>query len=182
MQEHTVLDLTPLGIDRQAAIRHRREGIGLRACVVDIPALKDIPLGSGRLIVIGAGRAAVRLVVGRQIRVVGDILLYLQLALGVLARDSVIIAVIVRAVHVVQRIDVAGVITIDIASIVIIPDSILLISVRTICFRRISTSAFREADKVYIVFSFREESILGINTFITRKAHTIVCSVSFLAR
>ena len=116
MQEHTVLDLTPLCIDRQAAIRHRREGIGLRACVVDIPALKDIPLGSGRLIVIGAGRAAVRLVVGRQIRVVGDILLYLQLALGVLARDSVIIAVIVRAVHVVQRIDVARIVAVDRAS------------------------------------------------------------------
>ena len=113
MQEHTVLDLAPLGIDRHTAFGHRREGIGMRACVVDIPALEDIPLGSGRLIVIGAGRAAVRLVVGRQIRAVGDILHYFQLALGVLARDPVPVAVIIRAVHEVQRVDITGIVTID---------------------------------------------------------------------
>ena len=116
VQEYTVLDLTPLGIDREAAVRHRREGIGMRAELVDIPAFKNVSLGCGRLIVIRAGRVAVHLVVGLQIRVVRDVVDYMQLAAAGLARDPVPVAVIIRAVHEVQRIDITGIVTIDRAS------------------------------------------------------------------
>ena len=41
MQEHTVLDLDPLGIDREAALRHSGKGRFHFAGTVSIPAVED---------------------------------------------------------------------------------------------------------------------------------------------
>ena len=42
VEEHAVLDLNPLGIDRHAALRHGIEGVCLGACLVDVPAREDV--------------------------------------------------------------------------------------------------------------------------------------------
>ena len=54
MQEYTVLDLTPLGIYGQAAFRHCRESIWMRACIVYKPAFEHIACRSRRFVVVCA--------------------------------------------------------------------------------------------------------------------------------
>ena len=108
MEEDTVLDLTPPGIDGDTALGHGGEGIGLCAGVVNIPALEDIAFRSGGRIIAGA-----ILVVCSQIRAIGDAVDLVQLAHAGFAGDPVAVAVIVGTVHEVDGIEVAGVIQAD---------------------------------------------------------------------
>ena len=68
MQEHTVLDLTPLGIDRQA-FRHGIKGVGLCTLIVHVPPLEYKARVLGRLVVIGSA-----LVIGAEISAIGLVL------------------------------------------------------------------------------------------------------------
>ena len=107
VEEHAVLDLNPLGIDRHAALRHGIEGVCLGACLVDVPAREDVAcvwIGF-----IGVERADVR-AVGKRIR-------RIELAPILLVLDRVAIAVEIAAIHEVDNIRIARVEEADAAHI-----------------------------------------------------------------
>ena len=98
MQEHTVLDLAPLGVDGKAAVGHCGEIICLRASVVDIPALEHKACRRCRNVVVVPA-----LVVGRQIRSVRDVVNCMKrTAVGFV--EDVVVTVDVHAIHEVERI------------------------------------------------------------------------------
>ena len=91
VQEDTVLDLAPLGIDRDAVDRHRRERVLTGAGLVHVPAFEHIA-GLGRRLII---------VVAADIRAVGDGFAGIQL----LAAGSLIRGVAVVGIHTVHEVD-----------------------------------------------------------------------------
>ena len=96
VQEDTVLDLAPFGIDRQTAFRHRCKCILVRTGRIDVPAFKDIPSGRRRRIEIGSV-----FVIGTQICAVGDIADLMQLSAACFIQ-RVVVAVHISTVHEIQ--------------------------------------------------------------------------------
>ena len=95
MQEHTVLDHMPLGIDRNTALRHRREIIRrlTTAAVVDIPPVKDISFG-------GMVRVRLVAVVSADISTKGEAFYNSDLPLFfVLSFDLVVVAINIYSIH-----------------------------------------------------------------------------------
>ena len=103
VQEHTVLDLAPLGIDRQSALRHRGEGVLLSTLAIDVPSLENV---TGRNC-----RGHVTIVRCR-VRTVSDILLRSDLAKSILTQ-GVVVAINVFAVHEVDGIELTVIIEVN---------------------------------------------------------------------
>ena len=98
IQEDAVLDLPPLGVDGQAALRHLFEckRIGLSAGFVAIPSLENVTGRSASRNIVVTFVFIVRLQVGS----VGNVSNLMQRPLASLAHDTLAVAVVIRAVHV----------------------------------------------------------------------------------
>ena len=86
----------------------------------------------------------------------------------------------INAIHEVDHVCIAGVVTVDISGITIIPDAVQFAVATVVCLRRILCSvrsAFCETYKINIVFSFGEKAILRINAFVQVKSLTVICFV-----
>ena len=104
MQEDTVLDLTPLGINGKSAIGHSGKRIWLRTCLIHIPALKHIACWNSRRCV---G------VVTAHIRTVFNARFGSDLSCGSFACYSNIITIIISTIHEVDGVGRAGIIHIN---------------------------------------------------------------------
>ena len=107
MQEDTVLNLAPLGVDRQTAFRHLIEFSRVCAVVVNVPAFEDIT-GSRRDIIVNPV-----LIVAGNIRLISDVVDRIQCPLTGLTADRVAIAVHIDAIQEVDRIVVARIVEVD---------------------------------------------------------------------
>ena len=146
VQEHAELNLAPLGVDGQAALGHGGEVIGMRAGIIDVPALKHIARRSSRFEVVSAA-----LVVRRQVCTVGNTADNVKLALTGLGCDAIIVTVVVCAVHVVDGVGITGVVEAD--SPVVIKARMTLRIIRRIC------SELRIAGDVGELFAFGRDKI-----------------------
>ena len=127
MQEYTILDHLPLGIDRYTAFRHRPKGILRRACVIDIPSIKYI---SGR------SMRSIRfiVVIGTYIRTVCNIGCGPDLALVLIQLSNFIsVTIYVDSIHEVDRVNITSIEALNISGVAVIPYCILLLIVGIIC-------------------------------------------------
>ena len=107
MQEDTVLDLAPLGVDGQTAFRHLIEFSRMCAVVVNVPAFEDITGGLRDIIV-----SPVFIVAGN-IRRKSDVIDRVQCTLACLTADRIAVAVHIYTIQEVDRIVVACIVEVD---------------------------------------------------------------------
>ena len=107
VEEHTVLDLAPPGVDRQTAVRHGHpvEVAGVCAVLIEIPAVKDKSEGD---LVLGWHVA----VVISKVSAVGDVVLHHKLAL-IRFSQRIAVAVHIGAVQEVEGIELPGIVEVD---------------------------------------------------------------------
>ena len=107
VQEDTVLDLTPLGIDGDAAVGHRGEVVGLLTQFIDIPTIEDKA---------GMSVSSVRTVgsIGRDVSAIDDIRNGSYLSLDkIIIVKTFSVAVIIGTIHKVDSEQLTGVVEFD---------------------------------------------------------------------
>ena len=177
MQEYTVLDHMPLGIDCDTAFRHCAERILRRTCIINIPTVKYIAgrcMCSIRLVVVIVSNTCTIL----------DIPYSTDLPLVLVPFFNFIsVTVYIDSIHEVDRIDITGIVAINMSCILIFPYGIQFRTIFTISLGRIGgavLATFCKSNKFYIVLSLCKMSVLCIYALILNKAHPIVGSCSRL--
>ena len=175
MQEHAVLDVVPLGIDGDTALRHSCKVCFCCACSIQIPSQEGIP-GRGAY-----WRIRYEIIVFRYVCFICDFIASGDFVSRTVFFLFITVAGQVYAVHEIDDIFVACVIAINISCIAVAPDSIQLCSGTVICFRRICIPAFCKADKFDIVFGFSKEGILCVYAFILYETKSVIGSLRCLS-
>ena len=155
------MNLTPLGINRHAAVRHGREVVCMGAGTVNVPALEYIAGRRGWLIVVVSSG-----IVGSQISAESNVTDLVKLSTTGLL-DWVTIAIKICSIHEVDGVHVAGIVAVNGACAAATPCIIWRIT------------ELGEAHEVKVVLGFSKETVIGGHLFVK---HEILAAISGVGR
>ena len=165
VHQHTVFLLDPLGIDTHAILRHSGEGARRRTDVVQVPSCKYEAFHRIGFIVIRAVRRIILpLVVGRHVRIVGDLAYCFQSISSYNMIDRDILIGHIGAVEISKGIGIASVIAFDCACATTAPS----------IGRRFNTKLSETGDR-NIIFCFSKPVIVTFKMFIFYERLVVIC-------